>query len=439
MTFSNNISWLAVFGIALGAFCVVLLYQNMRLRRKTTLLSNELSREETEEEQLALKIWLSKKQLETTFDALSDRICVIDTDFTILRVNKSYADDVGRRIRTILGKKCYFVFFNRKQPCDKCPAFDTMKNIQAVREREFTKVNNGDVRSFKLGTYPVCDENGEIVNVIEHIRDVTEEKQINEQLFRSEKLAGIGILTAGIAHEINNPLSGISGTAENMLSMHEKFGLNEKGIERMTTILECAQRASTIMGDLLRLSQKQEIVRQQAELKTLLPKVVAHVRLLGLGEFAVEYHIDANLPKIRCDQSKLDQVFVNVIKNGVQAIADQSKKRRRENGEYEGRLIINARQGEKEIVVEIIDNGVGVPAELESKIFDPFFTTRPPGKGTGLGLSICHRIMEEHQGHISVVTRNNLTTATIVLPVGVDPLTNIDSRISTRRGLHESL
>jgi PAS domain S-box-containing protein len=208
-----SIPWILFGIVAFVVLLCILAYQNLKLRHRTAQLSEELTREETEEEQLALKIWLSKKQLETTFDALSDRICVIDTDFTILRVNKAYADEVGRRIRTILGKKCHLVFFNRKSACDNCPALETHSMIQAVKERPFSKSADGEERSFTISAYPVCDEKGTVVNIIEHIRDVTEEKRMNEQLIRSEKLAGIGILTAGIAHEINNPLSGIAGTA----------------------------------------------------------------------------------------------------------------------------------------------------------------------------------------------------------------------------------
>jgi len=366
------------------------------------------------------KIRLSKKQLETTLDAITDLICVIDAGMHISRVNKSYADHVGRSVRDLPGETCYKMFWGREEPCVDCPARQTIMTGEAAKKVGIFKRVGGEMRQLEIGTYAVTDARERVVNVIEHIRDVTEERRMNEQLIRSEKLASIGIMTAGIAHEMNNPLSGISGTAVNLLKTPEKYGLNEKGLERVTMILECAARATMIMKDLLRFSQRQDTVRIPTDLTALIPKAAGSVRLPGSSRIQRTYDFPPDLPKIRCDPTKIEQVIINIVTNAVQSILE---KRRAAGGAASGGewVHIAARHKEGEVYIDVSDNGAGIEPGMESKIFDPFFTTKAPGEGTGLGLSICHRIIEEHQGRISAASSGAITTISIVLPVGVDP------------------
>jgi two-component system NtrC family sensor kinase len=383
------------------------------------------------------KIRLSKKQLETTLDAITDLICVIDTDYRIARVNRSYADHVGKSVRDLPSEKCHEAFWGYKEMCTDCPARLTFETGLPSKKSNVLKRVRGEERLLEIEAYAVSDENNRVVNVIEHIRDVTDEKRMNEQLIRSEKLASIGIMTAGIAHEMNNPLSGISGTAVNMLKMPGKFGLNEKGLERVTMILECAARATMIMKDLLRFSQKQETVRLPTDLTALISKAAGTVRIPGGTRIKRTIDVQDDLPKVRCDPSKIEQVFVNVVTNSVQAILE--KRRVMGSAAQVGESIhVSARSLGDEVRIEITDNGIGIAPGMESKVFDPFFTTKGPGEGTGLGLSICHRIVEEHQGHMAAGSKDGLTTVTIVLPIGKDPWDEAGGQtlVTDKRGAH---
>ncbi|HEX3019571.1 MAG TPA: PAS domain-containing protein [Chitinispirillaceae bacterium] len=173
------------------------------------------------------QIRISKKELETVFDAITEAICIVDRKFAIVRANKSYATLVGQPIKKLLGEHCYQTFWKRDSICPDCPVSKTFSTGEVISRKGIRIKDNDDNKYFEMKTYPVTDENGRIVHVIEFTREVTDEKRVTEQLIRSEKLASIGIMTAGVAHEMNNPLSGISGMAVNLLDMPEKYGLNE--------------------------------------------------------------------------------------------------------------------------------------------------------------------------------------------------------------------
>lgn len=368
------------------------------------------------EEALADKIKLSKQQLETSFDAITDFICAIDHDYKILRVNKSYAQYVNLPIREILGKRCFEVFWKRSKACERCPAKTTFATGAAVAKQRFTKRNLFDVRNFDVGAFPVLGAGKSAENVIEYVRDVTEEKNIMEQLIRSEKLATIGTMTAGIAHEMINPLSGISGTVTNMLKIPEKYGLNQKGIARLTSLMEASMRATAIMKDLLHLSRKEEGTSVLMEVNAIVKKAVGSVQLKGPSSVEFKLLLNALAPMVLCDPVKIEQVLINITTNAIQSITEKKQRLAHEGKEHNGMIIISTQSVDDMVHIDIIDNGMGIAEEIKGRIFDPFFTTRAPGEGTGLGLSVCHRIIEEHDGRIVVESFGGLTTFSILLP-----------------------
>ena len=409
---------LAAFGI-FAAFFFFALVQYRALHRKNKALEKALRSAQGERNQPSLtdKIKLSKHQLETAFDAITDFICAIDRDYKIVRVNKSYAQYVKLPIRDILGKQCFEVFWKQLSPCDNCPAGRTFLQGTPVAKQQFIQRDLYNVRYFDVGTYPVAGSGGATENVIEYIRDVTEEKNIMEQLIRSEKLATIGTMTAGIAHEMINPLSGISGTVANMLQVPEKYGLNQKGIQRVSTLMDATARATMIMKDLLHLSRKEEGTSVLTEINTIIKKAVNAVQLKGLSSAEYKLLLEKTLPKVLCDPVKIEQVIINMVTNAVQSIAEKKERLALEGKEHNGMIIISTQPVDGTVHIDIIDNGMGISEDVKGKIFDPFFTTRAPGEGTGLGLSVCHRIIEEHNGRIVVESNNGLTTFTIIMPV----------------------
>ena len=365
---------------------------------------------------LADKIRLSKQQLETSFDAITDFICAIDGDYKILRVNKSYALYVNLPIREILGRNCFDVFWKRSRPCERCPAKTTFATAAAVAKQRFIKRDLMNIKNFDVGTFPVLGHGAAVENVIEYIRDVTEEKNIMEQLIRSEKLATIGTMTAGIAHEMINPLSGISGTVTNMLKTPEKYGLNQKGIARLASLMEASARATTIMKDLLHLSRKEEGTSVLMEINAIVKKAIGAVQLKGPSSVEFKLLLNSESPKVLCDPAKIEQVLINITTNALQSIVEKKQRLALEGKEHNGMVIISTQPVDDMVHIDVIDNGMGIPEEIKGRIFDPFFTTRAPGEGTGLGLSVCHRIIEEHDGRIAVESNNGLTTFSIILP-----------------------
>jgi two-component system NtrC family sensor kinase len=362
------------------------------------------------------KITLSKKQLETAFDAITDLICALDSDLRITRVNKSYAAFVGVPIPKLLGRHCWEAFWSRAEPCDHCPAQMTFATGKPVLKHQIKMPDKDRPRYFTVATYPVLDAAGKPQNVIEHIRDSTDEKVILEQLIRSEKLASIGTMTAGIAHEMINPLSGISGTAGNMLQMPGKYGLNEKGVARVTAILDASSRASAIVKDLLHLSRKEDGTSMLMDVNSLVLKAVEAVRLKGLPSVEHKINLDTALTRVLCDPTKIQQVIINLVTNAVQSVLEKKSNLAREHRSFSGLILISTQTEDDKVRVDISDNGTGVADDIKGKIFDPFFTTRPPGEGTGLGLSICQKIVDEHQGRIFFESTESLTTFSLLLP-----------------------
>jgi two-component system NtrC family sensor kinase len=362
------------------------------------------------------RITLSKEQLETAFDAITDLICALDPDLRITRVNRSYSEFVGIPIVDLLGKRCWEVFWDRAEPCEHCPAQMTFATGKPVLKHQATMPHKDRPRYFTVATYPVFDQSGTIRNVIEHARDATDEQVILDQLIRSEKLASIGTMTAGIAHEMINPLSGISGTAANMLKMPDKYGLNKKGAARVATILESSARASAIVKDLLSLSRKDDGAFVFTDVNSLVLKAIAAVRLKGFGAVEQKIAFDDAVPRVRCDPAKIQQVIINLVTNAVQSVIDKTESLSRDNRPFSGLILASTRQEGNAVRIDVSDNGAGIPDHIKGKIFDPFFTTRPPGEGTGLGLSICQKIVDEHQGRIFFESTPSLTTFSLVLP-----------------------
>ena len=378
-------------------------------------------------ETFAEKIQLSKRELEMIFDVTPECISVINKDHQLIRVNKSYASSAGKPIKEILGCKCYKVFWNLDKPCENCPVERAFQTSNQESRKKAVLCGKNEVRYFETCAYPVRGETGEVVRVIEFIKDITDEKRIFEQLIRTEKLASIGIMTAGIAHEMNNPLSGISGTAVNLLRMPEKYGLNEKGISRVTAILESAARATTIMKDLLHLSRKQNSCSTLVDINSLIVKTVNAIHLRGAGEVQRRFNLDESIKLISCDPSKIEQVIINLATNSMQSILEKKARCLESGKEFSGLLEITSVLQDEKVLITFADNGVGIPEENRSKVFDPFFSTRPAGQGTGLGLSICLKIIAEHGGRIYFECFEDSTVFSIVLPR--ERKTQLDSAI----------
>jgi two-component system NtrC family sensor kinase len=243
-------------------------------------------------------------------------------------------------------------------------------------------------------------------------------KIMNQKLFQSDRLASLGQLAASVAHEINNPLAGVLN-----LSMLIERILKEDGIppERVEEVRQYLQQISSettrvgrIVGDLLAFSRRSSPQRALADLNEIIRRTVSLVdHKLKLANVEIELQLDENLPPIKCDNSQIQQVIINLVMNASEATHS------RDIGKVTVRTAANTRS--ETVRLEVEDNGDGIPAEYLAKIYDPFFTTKDEGKGVGLGLAVVYGIVESHGGDIEVTTKvGEGTTFHVELPISAD-------------------
>lgn len=257
---------------------------------------------------------------------------------------------------------------------------------------------------------PLQKANGTRLGWLEVYRDVTGQRLVQSKLIQTEKMAAIGQLVSGIAHELNNPLTSIQGYAQLLLSRRspsERTG-------DASRIAQEAERAARIVKNLLLFSRETKSERRAVHLNEVIERTLSlRSYELKLENIDVELALDAGLPQTLADAAQLQQVVLNLIVNSEQAIVTARGEEQRN-----GRILIRTRRlaGDR-LAMEVSDDGPGIAPENIARIFDPFFTTKPAGIGTGLGLSIVYGIVQEHGGEISVDSQPGRgSTMTVELP-----------------------
>jgi len=287
----------------------------------------------------------------------------------------------------------------------------------------------GDWRRVRFNFSPLSDETGRIDGVVLSGRDVTDLKRLEEQLIQAEKLAAMGQMLAGVAHELNNPLTAILGVTE-LLS--ERQGLDEATKRQFELTHRQARRAARIVQNLLEFSRPASPQKKPLDVNSLIDRTIQlHEHSLRRNNVAVDFNPEPGLPRVIADGNQLIQVFLNLVTNAEQAIREV-----REMGRIQIRLAHSA----KRLTITFQDDGVGIRPEALPRIFDPFYTTKRPGGGTGLGLSICMSIVREHGGSIEAEALPAGGSAfTVFLPVAGEPLASpADSGILSREVIRPS-
>jgi len=362
-------------------------------------LENALSFEQLREQ--GDELTMSKNKLEAIFNGIASPVCLIDIDYTIQEANTAAVAFYGNNRKDLIGNKCYRAFFQRQRPCQFCQALDCMHN-GAVQETESTIKEK--IFSFQFHNVKV-PENSKTV-FIEIINDITEQKNLQEELVRTEKMAGIGTLAAGIAHELNNPLAGILGTAEIMLSEVEESHVHHEYLE---DILAYSKTAADVIKELSIYSRKEKdaVEKDQSVEIVRILEFSLRLALRGIDSQNIEvrrnYHA---LPYMEANESKMQQLFLNFIVNAIQAM------------DGNGILTLSCMESDGLIFIKVADTGCGIAEKDLNQIFTPFFTTKAPGSGTGLGLSNCYTIVEKMGGRIRVKSEKGVGTEfTTIFPV----------------------
>jgi PAS domain S-box-containing protein len=247
---------------------------------------------------------------------------------------------------------------------------------------------DGEMRLFRASASPLFDAEGNIDGVIASARDITEAKRMEQQLIQTERLAAMGQMIAGVAHELNNPLTAILGVTELLRDANP-----DEGSRRQLDLAHRqARRAAQIVQSLLSFSRPPQPRKMCLHLSDVIERSLQlHEHSLRTNHITVDFVPRPDLPTVLGDTSQLTQVFLNLITNAEQAIREV-----REHGTLRIRL---GMLGDR-VIATFHDDGVGIRRDILPRIFDPFFTTKRPGRGTGLGLSICLAILREHNGQI---------------------------------------
>lgn len=259
---------------------------------------------------------------------------------------------------------------------------------------------------------PYQDEFSDLAEALN--RMVAEISQRQQALVQSQKLKAVGTLTAGIAHELNNPINNIMLLGHLLQENWASYSEAQRQ-EALADLMQQAQRCQNIIRQLLDFTRESEAIQEPLDLAELVQETVKlaanQVRLAGAQ---LELDLIPNLPHLHGDRQQLSQVILNLLLNALDAIPPGGKVR-----------ISLGRNGDQELYLAVTDNGPGIPPDILPQIFDPFFTTKPPGHGTGLGLAVSQGIVARHGGRIEVASHPDTgTTVTVIFPVTTLPLTN---------------
>ena len=353
-----------------------------------------------------------KKEWEKTFDAITDMVWIEDGKQRILRANYAMLSKTCFSSMEVTGKHCRELLdrIGIKQSDSLCAT------TLVTKKPSFRELKGAGRSIFHFWAYPLLDEEDRLYSIVHYLKDVTSQKQLEQQLVRSERLASLGTLVAGIAHEINNPLGIIAGYSEALLDRAKEKSLLENTEfedfpEYLGTIHNEIFRCKVILRSLLDFARPSGGTFRDLDINELIKEVILLVnhRAKRLNH-NIELKLNRDLPKIYADPGSLRQVFMNIIINSIYFTPSG------------GSIVIQSEmdksgQDAEIIRVSVSDTGVGIAGEALEKIFDPFFTTKPVGEGTGLGLSICHKIVETHNGTIDVESEvGRGTTFTIGIP-----------------------
>jgi PAS domain S-box-containing protein len=339
----------------------------------------------TERKQAEKRLEIASREWRTTFDSITDLISIHDTDNRIIRVNKAVADLLNTTPQQLVGKYCHEVLRGDQECPANCP------HLLAIKTGKPSSI---EIFNSKLGVHlqesasPIININGEITGTVLVARDVTQQKRMEEQLILTDRLASIGELSSGIAHELNNPLTSVIGFSQ--LLMEGDVPANMK--EDLGIVHNEAQRAAAIVKNLLTFARKHAPVKELSQVNTVIEDVL---RLRAyeqrVNNIEVENRLSPNLPEIMIDHFQMQQVFLNIMVNAEFAMQE---------AHHKGKLVVTTEKLDGIIRTSFADDGPGITQENLKRLFDPFFTTKEVGKGTGLGLSICHGIVTEHGGQI---------------------------------------
>ncbi|OQX00389.1 MAG: hypothetical protein BWK80_61935 [Desulfobacteraceae bacterium IS3] len=327
-------------------------------------------------------------------DLLEEDVLIIAADYRIQDINANMLKNLGLEFKEVIGRYCYEITHHQSIPCSgekhPCPLVQVLKTRKPSKTTHIHLDKDKNELYYSIACYPVFKD-GEVVSVIELSRDITKDMNMQKVMMQQEKLASVGRLSAGVAHEINNPLTTILTTA---MLIQEDIKPSDPMYQELELIGNETLRCRKIVTSLLDFARQTRPEKKNNDVnEILMESILLTKKQAAFNDIAVVSRFSENIPLICVDKGQIQQSLINLILNAVEATPSGGKI-----------TIETALSPQKEFVeISISDTGEGIESDKIDKIFDPFFTTKK--NGTGLGLSITHGIIERHGGVIDVRSR----------------------------------
>jgi PAS domain S-box-containing protein len=359
----------------------------------------------TEKRTMEMQIRQQEQFRQKLLESFPDLILVVDLDERYSFASSRIRDLLGYRPEELVGKKI-------EDMQDHSPEFlqlyrDVASGRQLFASSEYGALHrDGTWRTMRASASQLFDTENKLSGVIISVRDITVEKKFEQQIIQSERLAAMGQMIGGFAHELNNPLTAILG----MSDLLKEGETNEARNRQLSILHQQARRATEIVQNLMYFSRPPAPGKSQVDLNELVERTLhLHAYSLRKNNITVDFLKEQNLPQVMGDPHQLMQVFLNLVLNAEQAIREARDK---------GTLRIRVGKTDKNVSVIFQDDGPGIAPDILPNIFDPFYTTKRPGRGTGLGLSICKAVLKEHNGNIEASSApGGGAVFTVTLPI----------------------
>ncbi len=343
----------------------------------------------------------SQKEWQDTFDNITDLISIHDRDFNIVRINRAFSEHFGQP-EMVLNRKCYQVFHNCDMPVPNCPHKTTLSGcVNATEEVHDPKTG----RTFRVSTFPYNANDGSLFGSIHIARDITAEREREMHLIMSERLAALGQMASGIAHEINNPLASMAGCAEGLLNKVRKGKFDPEIFENYLNIIEEEiLRCKNITTSMLSFVRTSTYEKREININEMIDRTLEIISFQGrMQEVRTIRKYSEKAAVYYGNEGEIRQVVLAIITNALDSMDDRGTLTLETAG-------VPSACSEKDgiergsVLINISDTGPGIPPENIERIFKPFFTTKSEKGGTGLGLSIAQKIISKQNGEISVST-----------------------------------
>jgi len=359
----------------------------------------------TEREQLSEEIRRTERHLAGVVECANELVISLDSQGSILTWNRAAEIVSGYKSETVRGSPLVYLCAPEHQRRMIEMIHLPAKEASQQHEEINLLTSAGQEVPIAWSCSSMRDDSGRVSGIVVVGRNLAEQRRLEEQLIISDKLAALGVMAGGIAHELRNPLGIISASAQLILESPEETELRNQGLQKIDT---ATRRASLIIENLLKFSRSSWNNKMDTvNLITILDETIALLaHQLSLNNVVLTRQYQPEIPQILGNRELLQQVFTNLILNACSAMPTG------------GKLNILVSSTKDQVEIQFSDTGLGIPSALLQKIFDPFYTTRAVGQGSGLGLSISHSIIAQHHGTIEAKSvQNKGSTFVIRLPV----------------------